>query len=148
MEYGKKSDGFQTLLEHWVILITALIAIAFGEVLTFFFNLSGTPWICLFSTGMVLLCSGALLILYAKLPVYRTRHFFTFGVKSIPVGLAGYYRWGWRKFFFRRGIVVLLVAFQTMMFLRYGPPGISRNSWSLDLRWGGGAGLDSPLCCQ
>jgi hypothetical protein len=43
---------------------------------------------------------GGGLIGCAKFPVYRSGRFFTFGAKSIPEHLAGYYSWGWRVFLF------------------------------------------------
>lgn len=100
MDYERQSNGLQTFLEHWGCLLTALVAIAFGNLLTFFFNLAGRPWIYFFIASMVLLLVGAAMIGNAKLPLYRTGRFLTFGVKSIPVGLVGYYRWGWRLFSF------------------------------------------------
>lgn len=100
MDYGKQSDGLQTFLEHWGCLLTALFAFAFGSLLTFFFNLAGRPWIYFFVASMGLLLVGAAMIIYAKMPLYRSGRFLTFGVKSIPVSLAGYYRWGWRLFSF------------------------------------------------
>ena len=66
----------------------------------FFVNLKGEQWIYFFVVSVVLLISGAALIAYAKIPVYRTGRFFTFGVKSVPERLTGCYRWGWRVFLF------------------------------------------------
>ncbi len=49
---------------------------------------------------------GGFLIAYAKLPVYRSGRFFTFGLNSVPEHLRGFYRWGWRVFLF--GVVLSL----------------------------------------
>jgi hypothetical protein len=88
------------------MLLTAVLAVVFSQVLMFFFNLRGQPWIYFFVASMVLLISGATLIVYAKIPVYRSGRFFTFGVKSVPERLTGHYRWGWRVFLF--GVVLSL----------------------------------------
>ncbi len=106
MEHRSKGNGLETFLEHWNFLIIALVAFATSQVFMFFLNLSGMPWIYFFVASFVLLFSGAALIVYAKFPVYRSGRFFTFGVKSVPEHLAGYYRWGWRVFLF--GVVLSL----------------------------------------
>jgi hypothetical protein len=106
MEHRNQSNGLQTFLEHWGILLTVLLAIAFSQVLMYFVNLCGKPWIYFFAASMILLISGATLIVYAKIPVYRNGRFFTFGVKSVPESFVGYYRWGWRVFLF--GVVLSL----------------------------------------
>jgi len=106
MEHGSKSNGLLTFLEHWGFLLSLGLAVVFVRVLMFFFNLRGTPWIYFFVASMALLILGAALIVYAKMPVYRSGRFFTFGVNSVPPNLTGYYRWGWRVFSF--GVVLLL----------------------------------------
>jgi hypothetical protein len=98
MDYQKQKNGWQTFFEHWGFLLTALFIIAVSATFIFFLNLTGTSWIYCFAADMVILLSGAAMILYAKIPVYRSGHFFTFGIKSVPARLAGYYRWGWRVF--------------------------------------------------
>jgi hypothetical protein len=52
---------------------------------------------------------GGGLIGFAKLPVYRTGHFFTFGAESVPERLRGFYRWGRRAFVF--GVLLSLCLF-------------------------------------
>jgi hypothetical protein len=106
MEHQSQGNGLETFLEHWGFLLTALLAIAFSQGMMFFFTLSGRPWIYVFVANVVLLISGGALIFYAKIPVYRSGRFFTFGIKSVPNSLAGYYRWGWRMFSF--GVVLSL----------------------------------------
>ena len=108
METKGHSDGYQWVkfLEHWGMLLAVLIAVITSQVFLFFMNLSGAPWIYFFIASFVLLFSGAALIVYAKFPVYRSGRFFTFGVKSVPEHLTGYYRWGWRVFLF--GVVLSL----------------------------------------
>ena len=74
--------------------------------MTFFENLAGASWIHFLEASAVLLFSGAGLILRAKIPLYRNRQFFTFGIKSIPINFKNYHRWGWRIFLF--GVVLSL----------------------------------------
>jgi hypothetical protein len=109
MERNRHSDGnyqWAKFMEHWGMSFTALTAIIVSQVFMFFMNLSGARWIYFFIASFVLLFSGAASIVYAKLPVYRSGRFFTFGVKSVPEHLVGYYRWGWRVFLF--GMVLSL----------------------------------------
>lgn len=82
------------------MILTAVMVFLGSEVLMFFTNLSGTLWIYFFVASFVLLFSGCALIACAKFPVYRSGRFFTFGLKSVPQHLLGYYRWGWRVFLF------------------------------------------------
>ena len=109
MDHQKQSNGLQTLLEHWGFLLTAIFAVLATQVLMFFTQLSGMRWIWFFVASFALMISGGSLIGYAKFPVYRSGHFFTFGVKSVPEHLAGYYRFGWRVFLF--GVVLSLCLF-------------------------------------
>ena len=98
MEYQKQSNGSHTILEHWgfsLVAIVAAVVTPLGfQVFTFFMNLSGSPWICFFVVSFALMTLGGGLIGYSKFPVYRSGHFFTFGAKSVPERLSGYYRWG------------------------------------------------------
>ena len=100
MDRQTRSNGLETFLEHWGLLITAGIAVITGKVLTFFMGLSGTPWIWCFVAAFALMSLGAVLIGYAKLPVYRSGRFFTFGPRSVPRQRLGCYLWGWRVFLF------------------------------------------------
>jgi hypothetical protein len=106
METRSKSNGLQTFLEHWGLLVPMLLAGGLARILMFFFDLKGKEWIYFFAAAMTLLISGAALIGYAKIPAYRSGRFFTFGIKSVPEQLAGCYRWGWRIFLF--GVVLSL----------------------------------------
>ena len=106
MEHRRQTGGLRTFLEHCGYLVVILLAAGVSQLLMFFSNLSGLPWICFFIASLVLLVLGAALIVYAKIPVYGSGRFFTFGVKSVPERFAGYYRWGWRIFSF--GVVLSL----------------------------------------
>jgi hypothetical protein len=98
MELHKQSNGLLTFLEHWGFLIFVLLLVAYIETVNFFTNLNGQPWINFFTAAMLLLITGAFLILRAKIPAYRSGRFLTFGLKSVPAPLARHYRWGWRLF--------------------------------------------------
>jgi len=98
MEHRSRSDGWETFLEHWGFLLVVVVAFLASQALMFFTRLNGAPWIWIFVGSFALMILGGSLIGYAKLPAYRSGRFFTFGVKSFPEHLAGYYRWGWRVF--------------------------------------------------
>lgn len=106
MEHQSRSNGLRTFVEHWGLLLTAVIAVLGSQVLLFFTRLSGTPWIWFFVASFALMAAGGGLIVYAKLPVYRSGRFFRFGLKSVPEHLQRFYRWGWRVFLF--GVVLAL----------------------------------------
>ena|SRR5881394_4051761 len=106
MEYRSQSSGLQTFLEHWGFLVIAVLVLECSQALMFFIGLRGERWIWFFVASMVLLLCGASLIVYAKIPAYRSGRFCTFGVKSVPKHLAVYYRWGWYVFLF--GVVLSL----------------------------------------
>jgi hypothetical protein len=106
MEYNRENNGLKTFLENWWFLSVIALAIVTSEVLSFFYNLSGMRWICFFAGSQAFLFIGTALILRAKIPVYRSGRFFTFGPKDIPKNLAVYYHWGWRVFLF--GVVLSL----------------------------------------
>jgi hypothetical protein len=106
MDYRRKSNGWLTFLEHWNLVLVVIVAFAFIKVLDFFTELNGQRWIYFFIASNCLLIIGAGLILYAKLPVYRSGRFFTFGLKSVPPQLAGCYRCGRAVFLF--GVVLSL----------------------------------------
>jgi len=106
MDYDRRSNGWVTFLEHWWLLFVIVVAVVTSQVLMFFENLSGVPWIYFFVASFVLLLSGAALIVYAKFPVYRSGRFFTLGVKSVPEQRAGCYCWAWRIVLF--GVVLSL----------------------------------------
>jgi hypothetical protein len=106
MDHRSEHNGLQTFLEHWGILLFGATALLVSQALTFLQQLSGAPWIWFCAIGFALMIIGGSWIGYAKLPVYRSGRFFTFGVKSVPRHLLRHYRWGWRLFFF--GVVLAL----------------------------------------
>jgi hypothetical protein len=106
MDYRKQSNGLLTFLEHWNILNVAVVALVASQVLDFFRRLSGAPWLWFFAASFAFMLLGCGLIAYAKLPVYRSGRFVTFGLKSVPAHLQAVYRWGWGVFLF--GVVLSL----------------------------------------
>ena len=109
MEYRRETNGLRTFLEHWGVLSAVFTIIAGVAAYSFFISLRGEPWIHFFFLSQSLLILGAGLIVHAKVPIYRRGRFFTFGPKSIPKNLAGWYRWGWRLFLF--GVALSLCLF-------------------------------------
>ena len=75
MEYRGKNNGWQTFLEHWGFFLGAVMAGVTSQVMMFFVNLSGPPWLYFLMAGFALMFSGAALIVYAKFPVYRSGRF-------------------------------------------------------------------------
>jgi len=106
MEQHRQSNGLKTFLEHWGLSLTPFLVFLVSPLLFFFMRLSGASWIWFFAASFALMISGGSLICYAKFPIYRRGRLFTFGIKSVPEHLAGYYRWGWRVFLF--GVVLSL----------------------------------------
>ena len=104
MEHQSQTNGFETFLEHWSLLVVLVVAVVTSEVLGFFTGLSGTAWIWFLVASFALMILGGGLIGYAKLLAYRSRRFFTFGVKAVPEHLVGFYRWEWRVLVF--GVVL------------------------------------------
>lgn len=100
METHKNTNGMKTLLENWWFVCMAIAVYLTFQVIAFFENLCGIPWIYFFVASFTLMMCGAVLIGYAKLPVYRSGRFFTFGLNSVPVETRRYYRSGWRVFLF------------------------------------------------
>jgi hypothetical protein len=94
MEHRSNSNGLETFLEHWGLLITAVIAVVASQLLLFVMGLRGVRWIWGFVAGLTLLFAGGGLIAYAKLTVYKSGKFLTLGLNSVPEHLRGHYRAG------------------------------------------------------
>ena len=109
MDRRSHTNGLETFLEHWGLVVMVVVAVVAGKVLTFFTGLSGRPWTWCVVASFALMIVGGGLIGYAKLPVYRSGRFFTFGLKSVPQQLHGFYRWGWRVFLFGVVLAVCLL---------------------------------------
>ncbi|HMO66266.1 MAG TPA: hypothetical protein PKE47_13765 [Verrucomicrobiota bacterium] len=96
MEYHRDSRGWPTFLEHWGMVLLALVAFVLGHLALLLVNLNGQAWIHAAASGLGLLVAGGALILSAKLPLYRQGRLLTFGAGAIPPSSRGRYRWGWR----------------------------------------------------
>ncbi len=85
--------------DQWIgglgLLTIAFTSILATWVLNFFTRLTGVPWICCYFVGIGIGATGASLIFYAKLPLYRQRRFFTFGPRALPEQRRTFYRWGY-----------------------------------------------------
>jgi len=107
VDYQRKSNGWQTFLEHWAFTLPVVLGLVVGQVLTFFIRLSGVPWIWSYVGALLVGGAGIGLLLYAKLPLYRERRFFTFGAQALPEQRRPFYWWGYRCALFS---VVLLAC--------------------------------------
>jgi hypothetical protein len=108
MEYRSNSNGLKTFLEHWPLLPFALVVILTTMILDFFTRLTGTPWIWCYGIGLGVAAVGISLIFYAKLPLYRQRHFLIFGSRALPESSRPFYRWGYRCVLFAIALLVCL----------------------------------------
>ena len=106
MDYRKRDNGLLTFLEHWSILIVAVAAMMATKFLDLFIRPGGTAWVWVFYAAFGLMIFGGGFIAYARFPVYRSKQFFRFGIRSVPADLQPAYRWGWRIFLF--GVVLAL----------------------------------------
>jgi hypothetical protein len=107
MDYGRKANGWLTFLEHWAFTLPVLLALVVGQILSVFMGLSGLPWIWSYVVALLLGGVSIGLLLYAKLPLYRQRRFFTFSERALPEQRRPFYRWGYRCALFS---VVLLAC--------------------------------------
>lgn len=96
MDTNRHSKGFQSFLEHWGFLVTPVAALGVSHLLLILARMTGMSRLLLFAVALSLLVTGACLIGYAKLPLYRSGRFFTIGAKSVPEPRRRFYRWGWR----------------------------------------------------
>jgi hypothetical protein len=91
----KASNSFSNFPADLLVatgLPICLIAVAISSLL----SLEGVYWIVAFGISISAAVAGAVLLYRAKLPLYRQRQFFTFGIQHIPQPLRKTYRWGCR----------------------------------------------------
>lgn len=112
MNYQRQNNGLVTFLEHWWFLLVAVIAVLAAQLLTFFTRLTGARWIWCYAIGLVVAAIGVSLILYAKIPLYRQRRFFTFGSGALPESSRLFYRWGYRCVIFAVALLLCLLLFK------------------------------------
>jgi hypothetical protein len=98
MDHHSQSNGLESFLEHWSILVVGLIVIGTLEITGLFERMGGTARLCFLIASIGLLLVGSGLVGYAKVPAHRSGPLFAFGAKSVSEGFVGYYRWGWRLF--------------------------------------------------
>src|SRR5687768_16176371 len=107
VDYRRDNNGRQTFLEHWAFALPVLLALGVAQFLTFFKGLTGAPWIWSYVGALFVGAVSVGLLLYAKLPLYRQRRFFTFGARALPEQRRPFYRWAYRCAIFS---VLLLAA--------------------------------------
>jgi hypothetical protein len=93
------SDRNNNSLRHFPPdLLTALALPVVVPILvaSWLLSLHGTPWLWAAAISLGIAAIGAALLLVAKLPLYRQRRFFTFGIQAVPQSSHGIYRWGCR----------------------------------------------------
>lgn len=95
MDYDKRHNGLLTFLENWWLPLIAIVLLLASHVpIPSIYGF----WICCSAISFTLMILGGCLIGFAKFPVYRSGRYLTFGLKSVPPGLLGYYRKGWGIF--------------------------------------------------
>jgi hypothetical protein len=109
MDYDKRHNGWLTFLEHWGRTLAVIVIILAVQIPMFLIPSQATVWIWVFVASFTLMILGGTLIGYAKFPVYRGGRFLTFGLKSVPPHLSGYYRWGWGIFLFGVALALCLL---------------------------------------
>jgi hypothetical protein len=109
MDYQRHSNGLVTFLEHWWLVVTAIVALLMSQLLTFFAELTGTRWIWCYGIGLTVSAVGVSLIFCAKIPLYREGRFFTFGSGALPESRRAFYRWGYRCCIFAFALLLCLL---------------------------------------
>jgi len=93
------SDKNTNSLRHFPAdLLTVLALPVVGTMLavSWVLSLHGSAWLWAAALSFVIAILGAALLFVAKLPLYRQRRFFSFGIHNLPQSSHGYYRWGCR----------------------------------------------------
>ncbi len=142
MDYQRQSNGLVTFLEHWWLLVIAVLALAASQALTFFTRLTGTAWVWCYAMGLVVAAVGVALIFYAKLPLYAQRRFFTFGSRRIAGEQAGVLSLGLSLRSLRCRIAFVSAIVETMKRSRNKPdaskPAVASRVQS-NRHWGSGS---------
>ena len=71
-------------------------------------SLHDSAWLWAAAASFAIAIIGAALLFVAKLPLYRQKRFFTFGIHALPQSSHGYYRWGCRCTLLGCGLMLLL----------------------------------------
>src|SRR5262249_49926404 len=105
-----QSNGRLTFVEHYAFWGVVIVGFLASMVLNFFLRLTGAPWIWCYAAALFISAIGVSAIFYAKLPLYKERHFFTFASRAIPETRRALYRWGYRCVLFA-AIMLLCLSF-------------------------------------
>lgn len=95
MDYQLKGNGWKTFVEHYGLAFPGILLMALAQMLMFFLDSGGARWIGCYSVAVVLGAFAVALLFYAKLPLYRQRCFFTFGLRLVPEDRRAFYRGGY-----------------------------------------------------
>jgi hypothetical protein len=114
METNKNKNGWQTFLENWWLLFAGISVLLGFQLLNFFGSLSSGSWICCIIASFALMLSGAGFIIHAKMPVYRSGRYFTFGFKSVPARMQRVYRWGWGIYLIGLALALFLLLSKSL----------------------------------
>lgn len=95
MDYDRRNNGLLTFLEHWWLILSAIVVLLTLQVLNFFMKLTGESWLWCYATALCVAGLGVALIFHSKLPLYRQRRFLTFSSRAVPENRRPYYRWGY-----------------------------------------------------
>jgi membrane protein YdbS with pleckstrin-like domain len=93
---SKKNDNSLRHFSPDLLTALALPIVIPMLVASWLFSLHGTPWLWAAAISFGIAIIGAALLFIAKLPLYRQRRFFTFGIQAIPQSSHGFYLWGCR----------------------------------------------------
>jgi hypothetical protein len=77
-----------------LLAVSGIPVVVVALVSCWLMSMRGTTWIVAATVSLIIAAVGAVLIFVAKLPLYRQRRFFTFGIREIPESRHAYYRWG------------------------------------------------------
>jgi ABC-type branched-subunit amino acid transport system permease subunit len=101
------ADQWLTVWGHFVMFSTIVLV---GELVYLFSSLTAARRIECYFGALTIAITGASLIFFAKLPLYRRRRFFTFGSRPLPEDRRPFYRWGYRCLAFAILVIVCLVV--------------------------------------
>lgn len=88
----------------------------FLVVISLIFNLAREAWLVAFGASMSMAILGAMILCYAKWPLYRASRFWEFGAKAIPDQRKRAYQWAWRLIAVGVFFSVWLAAFGNLRF--------------------------------
>src|ERR1041385_1431613 len=98
-EHAASGDKNRYSLKHFppdLLMGLGLPVAIVAYVANLILSIHGAAWIWTAAISCSIALIGSALLFIAKLPLYRQRRLFTFGIQAIPESRRGVYRWGWR----------------------------------------------------